>query len=101
MSNLRCKLCKSTDVTAYTPGIFGDSRHRYNSCGEISFTADFVEPTVFDTITSSPEVLAEKLVYWEQNPPESGWTSEIIRGVYRKREEAIAATVAKLEEVEK
>lgn len=58
-----------------------------------------IDDTVFHRITASPEVLAKKLVFWEQNPPESGWTSNIIRDVYRKYEEAIAATIEKLKEV--
>lgn len=105
MIKWRCKTCKSTDVTAYTPGIFGDSRHKCNSCGEISFTADFVEPTIFDRITASPKVLAEKLVYqfigYDGNGLFHGyWKSTITDEDYTTKEEAIAATVARLEEIE-
>lgn len=104
MGNLVCKICKSTDVTKYTPGIFGDSRHKCNSCGEISFTADFIEPTFFDRITASPEVLAEKLVYALTYGCSVGavkhWYSTVVLGTYfSKKEEAIAATVARLKEV--
>lgn len=65
-------------------------------------------PTLFDTITSSPEVLAEKLVYCNVKVREypvgveltSGWYSTIIRNkVWSNEEEAIAATVEKLKEV--
>jgi hypothetical protein len=52
------------------------------------------KPTVFDRITASPEVLAESLVFWE-----GGWTSRFIKFTTTNREEAIAATVAKLREV--
>ena len=110
MSNLVCKDCKSTDVTEYTPGIFGDSRHKCNSCGNISFTVDFIEPTVFQQITTSPEVLAETIVYEECEHSilneegcgaifPGGWTSSIIEYSYSTKSEAIAATVARLKEV--
>lgn len=56
-------------------------------------------PTVFARITASPEVLAEKLVYWEHDDWGSGWTSNLIDEVYNTESEAIAATVAKLKEV--
>ena len=66
-------------------------------------------PTVFDRITASPEVLAEKLLYCTENTEIVGglmyrykcYVSTIIPGVYFEKEsEAIAATVAKLKEVE-
>lgn len=56
-------------------------------------------PTVFDRITTSPEVLAEKLVYYLRYG--NCYASSIISDVFKSREEAIAATVAKLKEVEK
>lgn len=60
--------------------------------------------TVFDRITLSPEVLAEKLVFWMSCHKANGsveWVavSTIIEGKWGTREEAIAATVAKLKEV--
>lgn len=53
--------------------------------------------TVFDRITQSPDVLAEKLVYhgvtsWD----EDFYVSTICAGVYKTRAEAFAATVEKL-----
>ena len=66
------------------------------------------KPTLFDRITSSPEMLAEKLVYCNVTVKEQpdrveltkGWYSTIIRGkVWSNESEAIAATVAKLKEV--
>ena len=102
MSNLVCKDCKSTDVTEYTPGIFGDPRHRCNSCGKISLTADFVEPTFFDTITASPEVLAPEFVemMYDRVAGDYRYYSMLTGEFYDSREEAIAATVARLKEVE-
>ena len=71
--------------------------------------------TIFDRITASPEVLAEKLVYYlndaetkyifDSNSSEScrlvsdGWTSNLLNMYYDTKAEAIAATVAKLKEV--
>ena len=100
----KCPICKSTDVTEHTPGIFGDSRHRCNSCGEINFTANFIEPTLFDRITQSREVLAEKLVYktlvvGNNRVTYSCWRSTITEESYRTKKEAIVATLEKLKEV--
>ena len=50
--------------------------------------------SLFAYITASPEVLAPNLVFWE-----GGWTSRFIKFTTTNREEAIAATVAKLKEV--
>lgn len=60
-------------------------------------------PTIFDRITASPEVLAEKLVFITVTAwGETVYMSTIIRdGMFKTREEAIAATVARLKEVEK
>ena len=62
------------------------------------------ENTLFDRITQSPEVLAEKLVYYDCD---GYWHSTIVfcrmfSGVFEDfntETEAIAATVAKLKEV--
>ena len=102
----KCPDCKSKDVTEYTPGIFGDSRHRCNSCGKISVTADFVEPTVFDRIAASPEALAPHFVYHVTSfldgldKPKKVWYSTLINNQYFNTElEAKRATVARLKEV--
>ncbi len=100
MSILICKDCKSIDVRAYTPNMFGDSRHRCNSCGKIGVTANFVEPTVFNHITQSQEVLAKFLVF--HNCIRRGRTkyhSAIVGGEFDSYEEAYDATVSKLKEV--
>ena len=60
--------------------------------------------TVFDRITTSPEVLAEKLVFqfigYDGNGLFHGyWKSTITDWDYNTKSEAIAATVAKLKEV--
>lgn len=100
MSNFVCKDCKGTDVTQYPPGMFGEPRHRCNSCGKISSTEDFVVLTVFDRLTASPEALATKLVYVSLF--NACWYSTLTGDVmYKSREEAEAATVEKLNEVEK
>ena len=68
---------------------------------------DAFEPiTVFHRITTSPEVLAEELVYKtiDSSYCTSGrvvrWTSTLSDWEYDSKAEAIAATVAKLKEVE-
>ena len=58
--------------------------------------------TVFDRITESPGTLAEKLVFeifCKEDPNIKGWTSAFT-DVHETREEALAATVAKLRAVE-
>ena len=108
MSNLVCKDCKSTNVTEYTPGIFGESRHRCNSCGYIGCTENFVELTLFDRIATSPEVLAPKFVYHVTSfldgldKPRKIWYSTLIQGrSFSSETEAKRATVAKLNKVAK
>lgn len=64
------------------------------TCGQLGMSEKFPKMTVFQQITQSPEVLAEKLVFWE-----GGWTSRFIQFTSTNREEAIAATVMKLKEV--
>lgn len=71
-------------------------------------TDDLEDASVFDRITASPEVLAEKLVHsYLEIPP---FTVDIVMVhrstifpylTFESREEAIAATVAKLKEVAK
>ena len=74
------------------------------------------KPTVFNRITTSPEVLAPQLVYVikqlftisgtsRENPGgyevKTKWFSTIIDGDFDSGSEAIAATLARLKEVEK
>ena len=73
-------------------------------CDEDLTEADVNDMTVFETITASPEVLAEKLVFWMSWHKADGsveWfaVSTIVEGKWGTREAAIAATVAKLKEV--
>jgi hypothetical protein len=66
-------------------------------------------PTVFDTITVSPEVLAKSSVYCLSSDlcrdddgkvtVKRNWKSPFIDRCYGTEEEAIAATVARLNEV--
>lgn len=65
-----------------------------------SFLNDKSKPTVFDRITASPEVLAEKLVYRKYYILRGEtWTSNVLTSEFETKTEAIAATVAKLKEV--
>jgi hypothetical protein len=59
------------------------------------------ERTIFDRITASEEVLAEKLVYRKYYILRGEtWTSNVLTAEFETKTEAIAATVAKLKEVE-
>ncbi len=59
-------------------------------------------PTVFDRITASPEVLAEKLLYAPLGEFCKLWYSTVLPGWHwNVKTEAIAATVAKLKKVQK
>ena len=60
------------------------------------------KPTVFDTITVSPEVLAEEFVemMYDRVAGDYRYYSMLTGEFYNSRAEAIAATVAKLKEVE-
>lgn len=65
--------------------------------------AEQMSKTVFASITKSPEMLAETLVYCEQ--PEyqyscASWRSVVLGSTsYARKSEALAATLAKLKEV--
>jgi hypothetical protein len=103
MSNLVCRNCKSISVE-YEDYCGGTSYYRCKTCGQHGNKDKFTQQTVFHRITASPEVLAEKLTYWQYDPEQSrcGWTNNIIVGeLYKNYHEAIAATVEKLKEVEK
>lgn len=65
-----------------------------------------VPHTVFQQITASPEVLAPHFVFLKavivtNINPQQQWISTLTVEVYPTKQEAIAATVAKLKEVEK
>ena len=99
MSKLVCKKCKSVAVE-YEDYCGGTSYYRCKTCGQRGSKDKFTQNTVFDRITQSPEVLAEKLVYhgvtsWD----DEFYASTICDEIYKTRAEAIAATVAKLKEV--
>lgn len=78
-------------------------------CNETTMYDDcknFEQPTVFDQITQSPEVLAPKFVYHVTSfldgldKPKKIWYSTLINNQYFNTElEAKRATVAKLKEI--
>ena len=65
---------------------------------------DFTKSSLFDKITASPAALSDKLVYCEE--PErlcecASWRSVILDNIsFASREEAFAATIEKLKEVQ-
>lgn len=73
-------------------------------CGSSGTPEDFLYNSVFARITTSPEVLAEKLVYRTielavNRVTYSCWKSTITEESYRTKAEALAATMAKLKEL--
>lgn len=114
MSNLVCPVCGSSNIqTERRP----DGFHHCMDCRySWEIGAKQLKQTVFDRISASPEVLAEKLVYieglkmtskskyydgWTTHEiiPQDIWKSTITHESYKTKSEAIAATVAKLKEV--
>jgi hypothetical protein len=111
----KCPKCESIAVV-YEDYVGGTSFYRCQTCGYRG--SDFALPTVFDCITASPEVLAEKFVYETQEffydddhkpiPNHTYYVSLLLvsevtgRKIYfETREQAVAATVARLKEVAK
>lgn len=110
MSKRICKNCGSLDIRI-SKYYNGEKCYVCNNCYRIGISDVFPEYTVFHRITESPEVLAEAIVYEEYEHSilsengcgaifPGGWTSSIIEYSYSTKEEAVAATVAKLKEVE-
>lgn len=97
MSRVVCPKCGNIDVS----WIRDDTDYTQYIC--LSCKQGFCYPpkTLFDQLTASPEVLAEKLVFITVTAwGETVYISTIIRdGMFKTREEALAATVAKLNEV--
>jgi hypothetical protein len=98
----KCPKCGSDNFKVVSKYVDGGIGCKCNDCGEL-----FMLLTLFANITASPEVLADKLVYCIKDffYCTSGkvvrWTSTISDWDYDTKAEAIAATVAKLKEVEK
>ena len=98
MKKVTCSACKNRFSDEGTcPVRFGVSDT------DDATNCDTFEPiTIFHRITASPEVLAEKLVYRIANIGgfRAMYSSLIINKCYHAKAKAIAATVAKLKEVE-
>lgn len=98
MSNvIMCSECKMCD---------GDRCNYFDndSDRESTIACILFEPkhsTIFDRITSSPEVLAEEFVemMYDRVAGDYRYYSVLTGEFYNNRDEAIAATVAKLKEV--
>lgn len=89
MSKSSCPWCNHSNITT-------EGRNHYcNHCGYEWQS----KPTVFDTLTASPEVLAEKLLYAPLGEFCKLWYSTVLPGEHwNVKAEAINATVAKLKE---
>ena len=102
MSKLVCKNCKSIAVD-YEDYTGGTSYYRCKTCGMRGNKDKFTSQTLFDRITASPEVLAERLVLSFPFVDCEGqviiaWYSTVKNGRWFTKKEAVAATVAKLKE---
>ena len=101
MSKRICKNCGSIDIrtTKYSDG---GKCYVCNDCCSIGVSDVFPEYTVFNRLTSSPEVLAEKLVYHIYltdclQRKRSYWRSTFFPcNKFLTKEKAIAATVEEL-----
>ena len=98
MSNRICGRCKSSVVVPWNNV---KDFYMCMNCSAMGYAEKFPEKTVFDRITTSPEVLAEEIVEIMYNHilGDSQYFSMLTYQWYTTREAAIAATVAKLKEV--
>jgi hypothetical protein len=101
ISNRICKNCKS-DAVEYEDYCGGTSYYRCKTCGQRGNKDKFTQPTIFDRITASPEVLAPEFVemMYDRVAGDYRYYSMLTGEFYNSKEEALAATVAKLNEVE-
>ena len=101
----KCPKCESKDIhITYYPAPTDNMATCYG-CGYADLADRFPEQSVFDHITASEEVLADKFVYCAE--PErfcecADWRSIILGNVsFATRDKAYSATLEKLKEVEK
>lgn len=109
MSNRICGKCGSHKVA--DAGSYAGSRFfKCENCAQLGMREKFPEMTVFHRLTASPEVLAPQFIFkqWHAFDGKWGWFSlllmdgdELNSPWFESYEEAIAATVEKLKEVEK
>lgn len=90
-SKYACPKCKNPNHNKLDKNLY--------SCQECGY--EWSMQTLFDQLTASPEVLAEKLVYAVHYGGLYFWHSTLIYPAFpfETKEEAIAATVAMLKEV--
>lgn len=105
----KCRLCGGL-AKSCGKNIYGEEVYECTICLEPGHHSRFDDVTLFTEITKSPEALAEKVVYFDG----LGFTSPFIdisyfvnrvheaideEKYFKARDKAIAATVAKLNEV--
>lgn len=109
--NRKCPKCGNVNTLLPQAEHHGERLVTCLICGQTGRESTFPGMTLFDQITASPEVLAENIVYEEREHSvltedgigaifPGGYTSAILDLSYGTKAEAIAATVAKLKEVE-
>lgn len=96
----KCPNC-GRGIGVYQDYVGGTSFFRCDICGHTG--CDFEDATLFDRITRSPEVLAPEFVemMYDRVAGDYRYYSMLTGEFYNSRDEAIAATVNKLKEVEK
>lgn len=94
----KCPMC-GRGVGVYQDYVGGTSFFRCDICGHTG--CDFEDATLFDRITRSVEVLAPRFIYTVcTSDGEQRWCSALLEvGSWFSESEAIAATVARLNEV--
>ena len=96
----KCPRCESKDIHITEYPAPTDNMATCYGCGYADLADRFPEQTVFNQITASPEVLAKELVTLDCDSLWFAWVGIGRREAFSTREEAIAATVEKLKEVE-
>ena len=99
MNNLECPVCGSSNIqTEKRPNGF----HHCMDCRySWEIGAKQLKQTLFETITTSPEVLARSLCGSVRVGCFSGYYSMLTGEYYPDMEAAVSATVARLKEVAK
>ena len=96
MSKIVCKDCKYYNPLSSLCVVKGGKV----SASAVGCPANYIKPpTVFQEITASPEVLAEKLVYYDSKFHVFCSNLDRLAIGYQSETEAISATVEKLNEV--
>lgn len=98
----KCPKCGNIDCTIPKMEHHGEQWLSCLICGQTSRESRFNHVTIFDRITASPEALAPEfvgLIFDHRFTSKYRYYSTLTREFYNSREEALAATEARLKEV--